>query len=80
MNMVGKKKYESRSLSHIYFLHLILYSRVRYSLQNKVKKLTLDILYWQSTFHNRLKREKSGKDDEKFMVSENNILRTETNR
>jgi hypothetical protein len=40
----------------------------------------LDILYWQSTFHNRLQREKSGKDDEKFTVSKNNILRTETNR
>jgi hypothetical protein len=78
--LAKRKRYESRNLSHVYLLHLILYNRVRYNLQNKIRKLILDILHWQSTFHNRLKREKSGKDDEKFTVSKNNILRTETNR
>jgi hypothetical protein len=82
MNTVGKKKeIRSRNLSHVYFLHLIYIIELDLICKIKLKKLS-----WIFTLAVKLpqplaEREREvEKDDEKFTVSKNNILRTETNR
>ena len=80
MNIVSKKKeililgIVSNVLLHLIYIYI--YIKVRYILQNEVRKIILDFLKRQSSLHNRLRREREVEEDnEKFTVSKNNIYR-----
>ena len=82
MNIVSKKKeililgIVSKVLLHLIYIYIYIYIKVRYILQNEVRKIILDFLKRQSSLHNRLRREREVEEDnEKFTVSKNNIYR-----